>query len=129
MKYGFVNVAAAVPTVKVADVDYNVLQIESLLAQAEGKGVEVMVTPELCLTGYSCQDLFREQLLLDKAEGGVIQLLDFTRKLDTILVVGAPIVINSLLYNCAVVIQRGQVLGVVPKTYLTRNVGLPRRRT
>ena len=118
MKYGFVNVAAAVPTVRVADVDYNVLQIESLLAQAEGKGVEVMVTPELCLTGYSCQDLFREQLLLDKAEGGVIQLLDFTRKLDTILVVGAPIVINSLLYNCAVVIQRGQVLGVVPKTYL-----------
>ncbi|MBR4729572.1 MAG: NAD(+) synthase [Prevotella sp.] len=118
MKYGFVNVAAAVPTVKVADVDYNVLQIESLLAQAEGKGVEVMVTPELCLTGYSCQDLFREQLLLDKAEGGVIQLLDFTRKLDTILIVGAPIVINGLLYNCAVIIQRGQVLGVVPKTYL-----------
>ncbi|MBP5714729.1 MAG: NAD(+) synthase, partial [Prevotella sp.] len=118
MKYGFVKVAAAVPTVRVADVDYNVLQIESLLAQAEGKGVEVVVTPELCLTGYSCQDLFREQLLLDKAEGGVIQLLDFTRKLDTILVVGAPIVINSLLYNCAVVIQRGQVLGVVPKTYL-----------
>ena len=74
MKYGFVNVAAAVPTVRVADVDYNVLQIESLLAQAEGKGVEVMVTPELCLTGYSCQDLFREQLLLDKAEVGVIQL-------------------------------------------------------
>ena len=118
MKYGFVKVAAAVPTVRVADVDYNVQQIESLLAQAEGKGVEVMVTPELCLTGYSCQDLFREQLLLDKAEEGIIQLLDFTRKLDTILIVGAPIVINSLLYNCAVVIQRGQVLGVVPKTYL-----------
>ena len=118
MKYGFVNVAAAVPTVKVADVDYNVQQIESLLAQAEGKGVEVMVTPELCLTGYSCQDLFREQLLLDKAEEGIIQLLDFTRKLDTILIVGAPIVINGLLYNSAVVIQRGQVLGVVPKTYL-----------
>ena len=118
MKYGFVKVAAAVPTVKVADVDYNVQQIESLLAQAEGKGVEVMVTPELCLTGYSCQDLFREQLLLDKAEEGIIQLLDFTRKLDTILIVGAPIVINGLLYNCAVVIQRGQVLGVVPKTYL-----------
>ncbi len=118
MKYGFVKVAAAVPTVKVADVDYNVQQIESLLAQAEGKGVEVIVTPELCLTGYSCQDLFREQLLLDKAEEGIIQLLDFTRKLDTILIVGAPIVINGLLYNSAVVIQRGQVLGVVPKTYL-----------
>ena len=118
MKYGFVNVAAAVPAIKVADVDYNVQQIESLLAQAEGKGVEMIVTPELCLTGYSCQDLFREQLLLDKVEEGIVQLLDFTRKLDTILIVGAPVCINALLYNCAVVIQRGTILGVVPKTYL-----------
>ena len=118
MKYGFVKVAAAVPAIKVADVDYNVQQIESLLAQAEGKGVEMMVTPELCLTGYTCQDLFREQLLLDKVEEGIVQLLDFTRKLDTILIVGAPVCINALLYNCAVIIQRGTVLGVVPKTYL-----------
>ena len=118
MKYGFVKVAAAVPAIKVADVDYNVQQIESLLAQAEGKGVEMIVTPELCLTGYTCQDLFREQLLLDKVEEGIVQLLDFTRKLDTILIVGAPVCINALLYNCAVIIQRGTVLGVVPKTYL-----------
>ena len=54
MKYGFINVAAAVPAIKVADVDYNVQQIESLMAQAEGKGVEILVTPELCITGYSC---------------------------------------------------------------------------
>ena len=118
MKYGFINVAAAVPAIKVADIDYNVMQIESLMAQAEGKGVEILVTPELCITGYSCQDLFREQLLLDKSEEGILQLLDFTRKLDTILIVGAPVLVNSLLYNCAVVIQRGQILGVVPKTYL-----------
>ena len=118
MKYGFVKVAAAVPAIKVADVDYNVQQIESLLAQAEGKGVEIIVTPELCLTGYTCQDLFREQLLLDKVEEGIVQLLDFTRKLDAILIVGAPVCINALLYNCAVIIQRGTVLGVVPKTYL-----------
>ena len=118
MKYGFINVAAAVPAIKVADVDYNVQQIESLMAQAEGKEVEILVTPELCITGYSCQDLFREQLLLDKSEEGILQLLDFTRKLDTILVVGAPVLVNSLLYNCAVVIQRGQILGIVPKTYL-----------
>ena len=118
MKYGFINVAAAVPAIKVADVDYNVQQIESLMAQAEGKGVEILVTPELCITGYSCQDLFREQLLLDKSEEGILQLLEFTRKLDTILVVGTPVLVNSLLYNCAVVIQRGQVLGIVPKTYL-----------
>ena len=118
MKYGFINVAAAVPAVRVADVDYNVQQIESLMAQAEGRGAEILVTPELCVTGYSCQDLFREQLLLDKTEDGIMQLLEFTRKLDTILVVGAPVLVNGLLYNCAVVIQRGQILGVVPKTYL-----------
>ena len=118
MKYGLIKVAAAVPAVKVADVEYNVQQIESLIAQAEGKGVEVMAFPELCLTGYSCQDLFREQLLLDKAEEGLLVLLDFTRKLDVISIVGMPVVINGLLYNCAVVIQRGCILGVVPKTYL-----------
>ncbi len=118
MKYGLIKVAAAVPAVKVADVEYNVQQIESLIAQAEGKGVEVMVFPELSLTGYTCQDLFREQLLLDKAEEGLLVLLDFTRKLDIISVIGMPVVINGLLYNCAVVIQRGTILGVVPKTYL-----------
>ena len=118
MKYGLIKVAAVVPAVKVADVEYNVQQIESLIAQAEGKGVEVMVFPELCLTGYTCQDLFREQLLLDKAEEGLLVMLYFTRKLDVICVIGMPVVINGLLYNCAVVIQRGAILGVVPKTYL-----------
>ena len=118
MKYGFVKVAAAVPVVKVADVDYNVQQIESLIAQAEGRGVEVLVFPELCITGYSCQDLFKEQLLLDRAEGAVLTLLDFTRKLDVISIVGLPVVINGLLYNCAAVIQAGTLLGIVPKTYL-----------
>ena len=118
MKYGFVKVAAAVPAVKVADTEYNVLQIESLIAQAEGQGVEVMVFPELCLTGYSCQDLFKEQLLIDKAEEALLVLLDFTRKLDVISIVGLPVQVGSLLYNCAAVIQSGQLLGVVPKTYL-----------
>ena len=118
MKYGFVNVAAAVPTVKVADVEYNVQQLESIIAQAEGRGVEVIVFPELCLTGYTCQDLFKEQLLLDRAEEAIIMLLDFTRKLDIICIVGTPLLINGLLYNCAVVIQGGNIMGIVPKTYL-----------
>ena len=118
MRYGFIKVAAAVPAIKVADVTYNVQQIESLIAQAEGKGVEVIVFPELCITGYTCQDLFREQLLLDKAEEGLMMLLDMTRKIDVISIIGMPVVINGLLYNCAVVIQRGTILGVVPKTYL-----------
>ena len=118
MKYGFVNVAAAVPTVKVADVDYNVQQIESLITQAEESGVEVMVLPELCITGYSCQDLFKEQILLDHAEDGVVKLLDYTLKLNVIVIVGLPVIVNGLLYNCAVVLQGGQLLGIVPKVYL-----------
>ena len=118
MKYGMIKVAAAVPTVKVADVAYNVGQAESLIAQAEGQGVEVMVLPELCLTGYTCQDLFKQQLLIDKAEEALLVLLDFTRKLDVIVIVGLPVQIGSLLYNCAAVIQSGTLLGVVPKTYL-----------
>ena len=116
MKYGLIKVAAAIPGVRVADIEYNVLQIESLIAQAEGKGAELIVFPELCLTGYTCQDLFRQQLLLDKAEEGLLTLLDFTRKLDIAAVVGMPVRVGSLLYNCAVVVQKGALLGVVAKT-------------
>ena len=118
MKYGLIKVAAAIPGVREADVEYNVQQIESLIAQAEGKGVEIIVFPELSLTGYTCQDLFRQQLLLDKAEEALLVLLDFTRKLDIVAVVGLPVRIGSLLYNCAAVVQHGCLLGVVPKTYL-----------
>ena len=82
MKYGFITVAAAVPSVKVADTEYNVKQIEDFVAQAEGKGVEIIVFPELSITGYSCQDLFLQQLLIEQSEVAVMQLLDFTRKLD-----------------------------------------------
>lgn len=118
MKHGFIKVAAAVPAVKVADIAYNVAQIESLIAQAEGQGVEIIVFPELCVTGYSCQDLFKEQLLIDKAEEALMILLDFTRKIDVICVIGLPVQIGALLYNCAAVIQGGTLLGIVPKTYL-----------
>ena len=118
MKYGFIKVAAAVPAVKVADVEYNVKEIERLIALADGEGAEVVCFPELCLTGYSCQDLFKEQLLLAKAEEGLLMLLDFTRKLDVICCVGMPVQVGGLLLNCAVVVQRGTILGIVPKTYL-----------
>ena len=118
MKHGFVKVAAAVPAVKVADVMYNVQEIERLITMADAEHVEVVVFPELSVTGYTCQDLFRERLLLDKAEEGLLRLIDFTRKLDIITVVGMPIEVGSLLLNCAVVIQQGSLLAVVPKTYL-----------
>ena len=118
MKYGLIKVAAAIPGIRVADVEYNTLEIENQIAQAEDKGVEIIVFPELCITGYTCQDLFRQQLLLDKAEESLLALMDFTRKLDIIAVVGLPVRIGSLLYNCAAVIQHGSLLGIVPKTYL-----------
>ena len=118
MQNGFIKVAAAIPSVKVADCSYTVQQIESLIAMAEGKGVEVIVFPELCITGYTCQDLFKQTLLLEQAETSVLMLLDFTRKLDIISIVGVPVVVGDLLLNCAAVIQKGDLLGLVPKTYL-----------
>ena len=118
MKFGFIKIAAAVPTVKVGDCEFNLQQIESIIAQAEGKGVEIIVFPELSLTGYSCQDLFRQHLLLDAAEESVMMLLDFTRQLDIISIIGMPVIVGDLLLNCAVVIQKGQILGIVPKTVI-----------
>ena len=118
MKHGFVKVAAAVPAVKVADVAYNVQEIEKLIALAEGEDVEILCFPELTLTGYTCQDLFKEQLLLSKAEEGLMMLLEFTRQLSVISVVGLPVQAGGLLLNCAAVIQGGTLLGLIPKTYL-----------
>ena len=118
MRYGFIKVAAAVPAVKVADVEYNVQEIEKLIALADSEHVEVVCFPELSLTGYTCQDLFKERLLLRETEVGLLMLLDFTRKLDIITVVGLPVQAGGLLLNCAAVIQHGSILGLVPKTYL-----------
>ena len=79
------------PAVKVADVSYNVQEIEKLIALADSENVEIVCFPELSITGYSCQDLFRQQLLLQKAEEGLMSLLDFTRTLDVICIVGLPV--------------------------------------
>ena len=118
MNYGFVKVASAIPSLKVADCSYNIQQIESLIVQAEGKGVEIIVFPELCISGYSCQDLFGQQLLLEKCEESLFKLLDFTRSLQIIAIVGMPVMVGGLLMNCAIVVQGGKILGVVPKTFL-----------
>ena len=118
MKYGFATVAAAVPRVKVADTHYNILAIEEQIAIANSRGVELIVFPELSITGYSCQDLFHSQLLLEKAEEALMHLLDFSRKLDIISVVGMPVAVGDILLNCAVVVQQGVIIGIVPKTFL-----------
>ncbi|MCR5313653.1 MAG: NAD(+) synthase [Bacteroidaceae bacterium] len=118
MNYGFIKVASAIPSLRVADCDYNERQIESLIVQAEGKGVEIITFPELCITSYTCQDLFSQQILLDSAEAALFRLLDVTRSLDIISIVGMPVQVQSSLFNCAVVIQGGKILGIVPKTFL-----------
>lgn len=118
MKYGFIKVASAVPVVHVANCRQNTKEIESLIAQAEEQGVEVVVFPELCITGYSCQDLFRQQLLLDSAEASLVHIIEFSKQLDIISIVGLPVVVGNLLLNCAAVVQHGRLLGLVPKTFL-----------
>lgn len=118
MNYGYVKVASAVPRVKVADCRFNAGQIEKEIIIADGKGVQIIVFPELSLTGYTCGDLFAQQLLLEEAEMGLIQVLNTTRQLDIVSIVGMPLPLNGALLNTAVVIQKGKVLGVVPKTYL-----------
>ena len=118
MKFGFVKVAAAIPAVKVADCKFNAQHTEAQIMVADGKGVQIVIFPELNLTGYSCGDLFSHQLLLEQAEMALMQVINNTRQLDIISIVGLPVMVNSTLANCAVVFQRGKILGVVPKTYL-----------
>ena len=118
MNYGYVKVAACVPSVKVAHCKYNAQQIEKEILIADGKGVEIIAFPELSLTAYTCGDLFGQQLLIEEAEMALIQILGNTRQTDIIAIVGMPLPVGGVLLNTAVVIQRGKVLGVVPKTYL-----------
>ncbi len=120
MNHGFVKVAAAIPSMRVADCDYNEKQIENLIIQAEGKGVEIICFPELCIAGATCGDLFLNQTLLDNCEIALFKLLDFTRSLNIIAIVGLPVQTESTLINAAVVIQAGKILGIVPKTYLAK---------
>ena len=113
--YGYIKVAAAIPSVKVGDCNYNVSEIEKMIISAEGTGVEIIVFPELSITGYTCQDLFRQEQLIDAAEMSIMKLLDFSRQLDIISIVGAPVIVGGLLLNCAIVIQCGEVLGIIPE--------------
>ncbi len=118
MKHGFIKVAAAVPTVKVADCQFNAQQLEKLIAEAEEKSVQIIVFPELSITGYTCADLFAQSLLREEAEQALARILGGTCQMDIISIVGMPVVLRDTLLNCAVVFQKGKILGVVPKTYL-----------
>ena len=118
MKDGFLKAAALSPALRVADCAYNTRQILTELRAAAARGVKLAVFPEFCLTGYTCGDLFLQRTLQQGALTGLQELLDASRELDTVALVGLPLMVRGKLYNCAAVLCRGQLLGVVPKTYL-----------
>ena len=120
MRDGFICIAAGTPKIRVADCRYNAEQIFTMMREADKQGVKILALPELCLTGYTCGDLFLQDTLLDGAEEGLRTILEATRHLEILTALGMPVrnKWNSKLYNCAVVIQRGEIKGVVPKTYI-----------
>lgn len=118
MDFGFVRVAAVVPRVKVADVDANIAEICRLAEDAERQEVSIAVFPELSVTGYTCADLFGQQLLIGMAEEGIKQLKSFSRGKKLTMVVGVPVRVAGNLYNCAAVIHNGKLSGLVPKIHL-----------
>lgn len=118
MKDGFIKVAAVTPQVRVADVAYHVQQIKEAMEQSAKAGVMITVFPELCLTGYSCHDLFYQRTLLQQAKSGLLSLAKKTETLPGIYFVGLPWEWQGKLYNVAAALHGGKVLGLVPKTYL-----------
>ena len=118
MKHGFIKVAAAIPSVKVADCPFNREAISRLMEQAQEKDVEIVCFPELSLTAYTCGDLFHQQLLSDEAETALSALLLDQFNNPTIGIVGMPVRQGNQLFNAAIVIQSGKILAVVPKTFL-----------
>ena len=120
-KYGYVRVAAVVPEIKVANVEFNVKEIISEIKKLAKEGVQVVVFPELSLTGYTCGDLFNQDFLVEKSIEGLDTIVKDTAKLDIVSIVGMPVRIDNKLYNSSVVVSKGEVLGIVPKTYIDRH--------
>lgn len=118
MKDGFIKVAAATPKIKVADPAYNTEEILKIIDETEKKGASILVFSELTISGYTCGDLFLQQPLLTECKNQLLRITKATKDKDMLVVVGCPLVINNKLYNCAVVIAHGHILGIVPKTHL-----------
>lgn len=116
--YGFIRVSSAVPEVNVADVDFNVDSILKCYNDAKQLGAQVLVCPELCVTAYTCADLFNSELLIEQAELAIDRIKSATKDSDLMLLIGAPIRANGHLFNCAIAMQHGDLLGAVPKTHI-----------
>ena len=120
-KFGYVRVAASVPEIKVANVEFNVKEIVNEIKKLAKEGVQVVTFPELSITGYTCGDLFNQEFLVEKAIKGLETIIKDTSKLDIVSIVGMPVRIENKLYNTAVIIGKGEILGVVPKTYIDKH--------
>lgn len=115
---GFVRVGAVVPKLKVGDTEFNCNEIIKQIEIANNNNIQIAVFPELCVTGYTCQDLFEQDILLEYAEKALNKIINYTNNLDIICIIGMPIKAENQLFNTAVVIQKGRILGIVPKTFI-----------
>ena len=117
-EYGFIRVGAIVNKLELASPIDNAKEIVKMLRKADNEGIAIVTTPELSLTGYTCGDLFLQDELLNTSENALDFILKETKDLDIISIIGMPIRCNNQLLNCAVVIEKGNILGIVPKTYI-----------
>ena len=118
MKHGFIKVAAVTPDIKVADTKHNGDEICRLLDEAAEKDTDLIVMPELCITGYTCGDLFLQELLLQEAQRALVRIANYTKSRRGLLFVGLPVVYHNKLYNVAAAICDGRILGLVPKIHI-----------
>ena len=118
MKNGFVKMAAGTPKIQVADCIHNTEEILRLIGEMDAEGAKIMVFPELCITGYTCNDLFWQNVLLESAKNRLLWLTEQTKDVDALIFVGLPMEVEGKLYNVAAVLNHGKVIGLVPKTNL-----------
>lgn len=117
-EYGYVKVGASTLELKVSDTIYNVQMIKKQIDEAVNKNIQIISFPELSITGYTCGDLFNQDILIDKSYEELKDLVDYSKDKMIVIIVGSPIKCENKLYNCAVVINNGKILGIVPKTYI-----------
>ncbi len=118
MKHGFIKVAAVTPEIRVADVEYNTESICRGIDETVEDGAKIVVFPELCITGYTCGDLFTQEVLLEKARKALHGIADHTKGKDALIFVGVPLAVDGELYNVAAALHQGEILGLTTKTFL-----------
>lgn len=128
MKNGFIKVAAGIPKISVANTTANCLEIKNLITKADKEKVNILVLPELCITGYTCGDLFFNQTLISSAKNALLEIKEFTKGKYPIVALGVPYYYNQKLYNCVAVIWGGKILGLVPKSYIQGHNGFNEKR-